>query len=54
MTIFQESKGWDSELPIFNHWCLVLTLAFKYRGVTSHGIALLRFLVYLLLYNFKS
>ena len=29
MKIFRESKGWDSESPIFNRWCLVLTKAFK-------------------------
>ena len=29
MTIFRESKGWDSESQIFNRWCLVTTLAFK-------------------------
>ena len=29
MTIFQESKGWDSESQIFNRWCLVRTLAFN-------------------------
>ena len=29
MTIFRESKGWDSESQIFNCWCLVLTLACK-------------------------
>ncbi len=27
--IFRESKGWDSELASFNHWCPLLTMAFK-------------------------
>ncbi len=29
MKIFRESKGWDYGLPVFNHWCLVLMMAFK-------------------------
>ena len=29
MTIFRESKGWDSESQIFNRWSLVPTLAFN-------------------------
>ena len=31
MTIFRESKGWDSESAIFNRWCPLLTMAFKMR-----------------------
>ena len=41
MTIFQESKGWDSELPIFNRWCLVLALAFKMHFYSSLCVILL-------------
>ena len=29
ITVFWESKGWDSESAIFNCWCLVLTMALK-------------------------
>ncbi len=35
MTIFQESKGWDSESAIFNRWCLLPTLAFKRDFLTA-------------------
>ena len=29
ITIFRESKGLDSELKIFNRWCLVPAMTFK-------------------------